>query len=234
MERKQLGRVRGAKAQMVDRDSRLDGVQVLLVEDHELVREVISRLLAEYGAQVTATSGVAAALKAFERERPNVVLANIEMPDADGYALIRALRALPRDRGGQTPAVALTGLSTDKDEARALRAGFQYYMPKPVDARRLVGVVAGLAARSAEESSDVMRASGAVSPGESMTTSDLLTELRATQTDMARVVEAAAHAERAYVVVPAQAVTAWMQREPDAWAKVVEWFAANEKAIVQV
>jgi hypothetical protein len=51
---------------------------------------------------------------------------------------------------------------------------------------------------------------------------------------MARVVEAAAHAERAYVVVPAQAVTAWMEREPDAWAKVVEWFAANEKAIVQV
>jgi CheY-like chemotaxis protein len=139
----------GAMAQMVDSDSPLDGVQVLLVEDHELVREVISRLLAEYGAEVTATSGVAAALKAFERERPNVVLSSIEMPDADGYTLIRALRALPRDRGGQTPAVALTGLSTDEDEARALRAGFQYYVPKPVDARTLVGVVAGLAARSA-------------------------------------------------------------------------------------
>lgn len=51
-----------------------------------------------------------------------------------------------------------------------------------------------------------------------MTTNDLLAELRATQT-MARVVEAAAHSERPYVVVPAQAVTAWMQREPDAWAK---------------
>ena len=67
-----------------------------------------------------------------------------------------------------------------------------------------------------------------------MTTNDLLAELRATQTDMARVVEAAAHSERAYVVVPAQAVTAWMQREPDAWAKVVEWFGANGKAMVQV
>lgn len=134
---------------MVDRDSPLEGVQVLLVEDDELVREVISRLLAEYGAEVTATSGVTAALNAFERERPDVVLSNIEMPDADGYMLIRALRALPRDRGGQTPAVALTGLSTDEDKARALRAGFQYHVPKPVDALTLVGVVAGLAARSA-------------------------------------------------------------------------------------
>ena len=136
-------------AQMVDPDSRLDGVQVLLVEDHELVREAISRLLAEYGAKVTATSGVAEALKAFQRERPDVVLSSIEMPDADGYTLIRALRALPQDRGGQTPAVALTGLSTDEDEARALRAGFQYHVPKPVDARTLVEVVAGLAAKSA-------------------------------------------------------------------------------------
>lgn len=139
----------GAVAQMEDRNSRLDGVKVLLVEDHELVREAISRLLAEYGAEVTATSGVAAALEAFERERPDVVLSSIEMPDADGYTLIRALRALPRDRGGQTPAVALTGLSTAEDEARALRAGFQYHVPKPVDARTLVGVLAGLAARSA-------------------------------------------------------------------------------------
>jgi CheY-like chemotaxis protein len=79
-----------------------------------------------------------------------MALSNIGMPDADGYMLIRALRALPRDRGGQTPAVALTGLSTDEDRVRALRAGFQYHVPKPVDARTLVGVVAGLAARSAE------------------------------------------------------------------------------------
>ena len=138
----------GPEGPLVDRDSPLDGVQVLLVEDNELVREAISRLLTAYGADVTATSGVAAALKAFERERPNVVLSNIQMPDADGYTLIRALRALPWDRGGQTPAVALTGLITDQDGVRALRAGFQHYVPKPVDARTLVGVVAGLAGRS--------------------------------------------------------------------------------------
>jgi hypothetical protein len=67
-----------------------------------------------------------------------------------------------------------------------------------------------------------------------MTTSDLLAELRGSRTDMARLVESAAEGERAYVVVPAQAVKVWMEREPDALAKVLEWFAANGKALVQV
>jgi CheY-like chemotaxis protein len=134
--------------QMAERDSPLDGVRVLLVEDHEAAREVISRLLAEYGAEVTATAGVAEALRAFERERSDVVLSDIEMPGEDGYALIRKLRALPLDRGGQTPAAALTGLSTFEDRARVLQAGFQYHVAKPVDARTLVSVVATLAARS--------------------------------------------------------------------------------------
>jgi len=67
-----------------------------------------------------------------------------------------------------------------------------------------------------------------------MTTSDLLAELRLTRTDLPRLVEAAAHAERAYVVVPAQAVKAWLEREPVAWAKVQAWLAANGKALVQV
>ena len=67
-----------------------------------------------------------------------------------------------------------------------------------------------------------------------MTTGDLLAELRDSRTDMARVVEAAAQPERAYVVVPTQAVKAWMEREPDVWAKVVKWFGANGKSLVQV
>jgi CheY-like chemotaxis protein len=135
-------------AQLVGRDTPLDGVRVLLVEDHEVVREVIGRLLVEFGAAVTATGGVAEALEAFERERPDVVLSDIEMPDEDGYALIRKLRALPRNRGGQTPAAGLTGLGTAEDRARVLQAGFQYYVAKPVDARMLVSVVATLAAGS--------------------------------------------------------------------------------------
>jgi CheY-like chemotaxis protein len=130
-------------------DSPLNGVHVLLVEDHEVVREVIGKLLVEYGAEVTATAGVGEALEAFGRDRPDVVLSDIEMPGEDGYTLIRKLRALPQDRGGQTPAAGFTGLSTVEDRARVLQAGFQYHLAKPVDARTLVSVVATLAAESA-------------------------------------------------------------------------------------
>ena len=130
------------------RESPLEGVRVLLVEDYPVVREVIGRLLVAFGAAVTETAGVAEALEAFERERPDVVLSDIDMTDEDGYALIRKLRALPRDRGGDTPAAGLTGLSTIEHRGRVLQAGFQYYVAKPVDARLLVSVVASLAARS--------------------------------------------------------------------------------------
>jgi CheY-like chemotaxis protein len=132
---------------VVERQSPLSGVRVLLVEDHALVREAISLLLVEYGAEVTATSGAVEALQVFERERPDCMISGIDMPGDDGYALMRTLRALPRDRGGRTPAIALTGWTRVEDRDRVLRAGFQFFMPKPVDARVLVSVVASLAAR---------------------------------------------------------------------------------------
>jgi CheY-like chemotaxis protein len=133
-------------SQPVRPDPVLDGVRVLVVEDHAVVREVISLLLEDFGARVTAVPGVPEALEALERERPNVVLSDIEMPDEDGYALIRKVRALPPDRGGQTPAAALTGLSGAEDRARALQAGFQDHVAKPIDARQLVTLVTTLAA----------------------------------------------------------------------------------------
>jgi CheY-like chemotaxis protein len=120
------------------RDSSLDGVRVLLIDDLPTVRRVITRLLEEWGARVTAVPGVSEALEAFGRERPSVVLSDIQMPGEDGYSLIRKIRALPPERGGQIPAAALTGLTGDDDRARMLRAGFQYHVAKPVDARQLV------------------------------------------------------------------------------------------------
>ena len=133
--------------QSVRPDPVLDGVRVLVVEDHAVVREVITLLLEDSVARVTAVPGVPEALEALGRERPNVVLSDIEMPSEDGYALIRKVRALPPDRGGQTPAAALTGLSTPADRARALQAGFQDHVAKPVDARQLVTIVTTLAAK---------------------------------------------------------------------------------------
>lgn len=127
------------------RDSSLDGVRVLLIDDHPVVRQVITRLLEEWGAKVTAVPGASEALEALGREQPSVVLSDIQMPGEDGYALIRKIRALPPDRGGQIPAAALTGLTGVEDRARVLRAGFQDHVAKPVDARRLVEVVTMLA-----------------------------------------------------------------------------------------
>ena len=89
---------------VVERHSPLSGVRVLLVEDHALVREVIGRLLVEYGAEVTATSGAAEALQVFERERPDCVMSGIDMPGDDGYALMRRVRAMPPSRmTGRSP-----------------------------------------------------------------------------------------------------------------------------------
>ena len=130
------------------RESALEGVRVLVVDDHAVVRHAITLLLEDWGAKVTAVPGVPEALEALGRERPNVVLSDIQMPGEDGYALIRKVRALPPDRGGQTPAAALTGLTTEEERARVLRAGFQYHVAKPVDARRLVEVVTTLAANA--------------------------------------------------------------------------------------
>jgi CheY-like chemotaxis protein len=128
------------------RESTLEGVRVLVVDDHAVVRHAITLLLEDWGAKVTAVPGVPEALEALGRERPTVVLSDIQMPGEDGYALIRKVRALPADRGGQTPAAALTGLTTEEERARVLEAGFQYHVAKPVDARRLVEVVTTLAA----------------------------------------------------------------------------------------
>jgi CheY-like chemotaxis protein len=125
--------------------SPLDGVRVLLVDDDAMVRDVIGRLLVGYGGTVIVAAGAAEALDALPRARPDVVVSDIDMPGENGYALIRTMRALPPDLGGQTPAVCLTGRGAEEDEAHALRAGFQHCLTKPVDARRLVTVVARLA-----------------------------------------------------------------------------------------
>lgn len=135
--------------QLTEHDSPLQGVRVLLVEDHAMVREVITHLLAEFGATVTPTTAVAEALEAFVRDRHDVVLSDIDMADEDGYALIRKLRALPPEHGGKTPAAGLSGLCSAEHRPRVLEAGFQCYLAKPVDAKVLVDAVAVLAARTA-------------------------------------------------------------------------------------
>lgn len=90
-------------------------------------------------------AAVGGARGALRRERPDVLVSDIEMADKGGYWLIGQVRALPPERGGETPAAALTGLPGAEHRASLLRAGFQYDVEKPVELRSLVGVVAILA-----------------------------------------------------------------------------------------
>jgi CheY-like chemotaxis protein len=129
-------------------DVYLGGVSVLVVDDYEPVRAVIAAMLEHCGATVTAVSSAEEALEALKRERPDVLVSDLAMPDKGGYWLIGQVRALPPERGGATPAAALTGFSGPEHRASILRAGFQYHIEKPVMLENLVGVVALLALKA--------------------------------------------------------------------------------------
>lgn len=126
---------------------RLDGVRVLLVEGAPEVREVVAEALGQCGARVTAVESAGDGLTILKRERPDALVSSLSMPDKDGYWLIREVRKLPPDQGGDVPAVAFTGLTTAEDRLATLRAGFQHHVPKPVALGRLAGVVALLTLR---------------------------------------------------------------------------------------
>jgi signal transduction histidine kinase len=127
----------------------LQGLHVLVVEDEEDARDLLLTALEQRGARVTAVPSVADALARFAAGHPDVLVSDLAMPDEDGYSLIRQVRALPADRGGNVPAAALTAYVRAEDRARALAAGFQMHMAKPVDPVELVSMVAALAGRRA-------------------------------------------------------------------------------------
>jgi len=122
----------------------LGGIRALVVDDEPDAREAVATVLARAGANVTAVGSAAEALAALERAVPDVLLSDIAMPDEDGYALIRRVRTLPLARGGCVPAVAVTAYATLEDRRRALQAGFQAHLPKPLDAARLIATVVEL------------------------------------------------------------------------------------------
>jgi signal transduction histidine kinase/ActR/RegA family two-component response regulator len=122
----------------------LGGLKVLVVEDEEDSRELLVQAMAVRGAEVASAGSVVEAVREFERFNPDVLVSDIAMPDADGYDLIRHVRELPADRGGLTPAVAVTAHAQRSALEQALTAGFQRYVPKPVDVDELVATIAEL------------------------------------------------------------------------------------------
>jgi CheY-like chemotaxis protein len=125
----------------------LNGVRVLVVDDEADARELLRAILARCGAEVTATATARAALEALDQARFDVLVSDIVMPEADGYDLIRKVRARETERGGQIPALAVTAYARIEDQAAALSAGYQQHAVKPIEPGELAAAVATLAGR---------------------------------------------------------------------------------------
>lgn len=127
----------------------LAGLHLIVVDNDPEARELLQSLLGRAGAEVRCASGVEEALALYRQRRPHVLLSDIEMEGGDGYALVRRIRELERGSAQRTPAIALTARTRDADRLRALSAGFQVHLPKPVNPVELVLAVANLAQPSA-------------------------------------------------------------------------------------
>jgi signal transduction histidine kinase/CheY-like chemotaxis protein len=125
----------------------LVGVRALFVDDEADVRELITMMLAQGGAEVRTVSSATEALAACDEWQPDILIADIGMPEEDGYTLMKKLRARESERGGHIPAIALTAYRRQEDRLRALSVGYESYVPKPVEPEELLAVVASLTNR---------------------------------------------------------------------------------------
>jgi len=126
----------------------LAGLRVLVIDDEVDARTLLSAMLERCGAQVVAVSSSREGLDSLQSWMPDVLIADIGMPVEDGYGFIRKVRALPRELGGHTPALALTAYARTEDRARALSEGYHVHLAKPVDRYELAAVVATLTERA--------------------------------------------------------------------------------------
>ncbi len=125
---------------------RLEGLRILVIDDDRPSREAIGDVLEQTGATVRLAQSSAEAIAVLEEFRPELLLCDVAMPEEDGYTFIRALRARSSSRFGEVPALALTALAHDEDRDRALAAGFQMHVSKPVDLDRFKRAVLALSA----------------------------------------------------------------------------------------
>jgi len=125
----------------------LSGLNVLLVDDDSDTLQLMETALKRRHANVTAVSSAGEAIQAISKKRPDVLVSDIAMPDEDGYGLIEKVRLLENGESQKIPAVAITAYAKEEDRERALSAGFQIYLAKPVELTELISVVARAAKR---------------------------------------------------------------------------------------
>jgi CheY-like chemotaxis protein len=122
----------------------ISGLKILAVDDEVDSRDMIRAVLEENGARVITAGSTREALEALPGWNPDVLICDIGMPGEDGYALIRKLRETEAKQGKNTPAIALTGYARIEDRMRAISAGFQVFIAKPIEANELTATVASL------------------------------------------------------------------------------------------
>lgn len=137
-----------ARAKEITR-SDLQDVHVLVVDDDADARELLSVMLEQCKASVSLASSAAEGLALLQTGRQDLLIADIGMPEQDGYDLIRAVRRRSPAHGGRIPSIAVTAYAGDKDQQEALAAGYDAHVPKPVEADRLYTVIANLLGKSA-------------------------------------------------------------------------------------
>ncbi|KRB84902.1 MHYT domain-containing protein [Noviherbaspirillum sp. Root189] len=123
----------------------LSGIKVLIVDDEADALDLMEWILRECGATICRAGNASEALSLMERERPDIVVSDIGMPDVDGFELLRRIRSLGEARGGTVPALALTAFTRAEDQQRALQAGFNLYMTKPVEPSTFAANIAKMA-----------------------------------------------------------------------------------------
>lgn len=126
------------------KDERLKDLRILVVEDDSDTQELLKTVLQQHGAEVVTVESAASALKEIERAKPDVIISDIAMAGENGYDLIRKLRSLEPELGGHIPAIALTAYASVADRRRALLAGFQTHLSKPIEPDDLLAVILSL------------------------------------------------------------------------------------------
>ena len=129
----------------------LSGLRVLVVEDETDARELIKRVLLQFRAEVVTAGNASEGMDVVRSQPPHVIVSDIGMPEVDGYQFLRRVRRLSVDQGGQVPAIALTAFARSEDRTRAMMAGYQVHLAKPIEPRELVATVANVAGRTAHD-----------------------------------------------------------------------------------
>jgi PAS domain S-box-containing protein len=135
------------KEERIKTQGNFNDLHILVVDDEADLRELVAELLEDLGARVTVASSATEALTALQQQTPDLLLSDIGMPDMDGYMLMHQVRRLPSRRGGEVPAIALTAYADNDNQKKALAAGFQMHIPKPVELRVLLEAIASLVGR---------------------------------------------------------------------------------------